>query len=369
MDTLLPPEILDYIYTFTDLDTILKQQPNNKYLINYFKDIYKEKHKEIHEEYSEDTYTRTKSKFICNKKGKYQKLQTEIKADVRYKYETNFIRETINVSELKINEHYVYYNLLELHVENPDKKSFNELFNNIVFEVGGQRIFKLSNEEQINIYAELFKINKIKEQNGVLIIPLPFFVKNQYFINARYHETKIILDYKENNLIYSLYGYTYDNIKIIKENLGIIQQPYNPLPFNENENGNSNDLNFRENILQCNYNDLTLPTYLLSCIVNLSNIEYIVINLDDKHKIKYNLNKMNIINKGYGYTFNYPTIIFDENFFDKRESTLNFSRIHNLSILFFDNQDNELIREYNLISINYNILINQQGMYTLIYTP
>lgn len=334
LSSLLPQEIIDHIYKFTDLDTIQKQQPNNQYLIDYFKDPYKEQHKYIYEKHISIT-DKSVNENITLKDGIYQKLHT---------VSSNIIIEG-NILKIPINEG--CFNLLELKIYNPDKRSFNEIFNYIKFEIHRRCIYSLYDEEQINISNELFKIGKIRYNNNYTIIPLPFLLKKNYIKAAYYHGVNLVLRSNINEIINfkpEIYGYTYKD-----------QERY---------------IKFNQNILQWNYNYLQLTTILLSIIVDTTNIKYIILKLD-KYEIKYDIKKLNVYNKTLGYNFNYPTIIFDKNFFTKKESTINFTRIHEYSIEFLDYYNNEIkydIKEYKLISINSNILIKFGNMYGVRYS-
>ena len=336
----LPKELLDYIYTFTDIETVLLQQPNNKYLLNYFGYSYLQEHKKLHKESSYN-----KEKNIFRLLPKYEKINLPLhiynhkKLETKKRLYNNYI-----TLELKYKP-YVFFNLFELKFYNPEKKKFNEIFDYISFIIEYETINEINNEEYINIINEIEKTGRIRyTKNNYTIVPLPFLLKNNYLVTLM---QKIVFKFKLKCEIQEveIYACTYDIYHHTLNRVFIDFTKFN------------NRIIKQKCISLNNLDELFLFNCLWSFIGDFTNIKSIVLSLNCK-EIIYNIKSLKRLCKIKGYNFDYPTIIFD-NIFEEQKSYINFNMIHKKTIHFICKNGNKIIpnENYKLIAINMNLLV------------
>lgn len=347
----LPSELLDYIYTFTDLETVLLQQPNNKYLLDYFGYPYLQHHIKLHQETLWGKAT-CPLLLIYKEIDLPQYIYNHKKLETEKRQFSGYLTLTLKFKP------FLFFNLLELKFYNPEKKKFNEIFDWISFIIGYEMINEINNEEYINIINEIEKTGRITHNNNYTIIPLPFLVKKNYLVTKMYDEIKIEFKLHGLNEIQEpeIYASTYDIYRHTLNTLFIDFTEFN------------NRIIQQKCISLNNLDQLQFFNCIWSFIGDFTNIKSIVLSLAYK-EIIYNIKSLKHLSKIKGYNFDYPTIIFNDIFIEQK-SFINFNKIYKKTIYFIDKNNNKIIpnENYKLIAININLLITMNNMIGIRYT-
>lgn len=252
-----------------------------------------------------------------------------------------------------------YFNLLKFKLNKP----FNDVFEEIAFYIGGQKIMSVDNVEYLEIIK---KLKGTYEDDGEYIY-LPFLFENNKMYNQKYHTIEIELKTKvflfESDI--KLFGTTYKrDVTIINENFenNIIQLQKQPEILLEHKSWYNYFFGTETKQVKINlmFKHPVFAIYILG-----KGIKNIKLQLSN---IVYETTLTNLLetNKKNGYDFNFPIIIFEPSlFFDKNSKTINFSRIdeQKLTIEYTDGKTNV----FKVYAINFNLLRSSHEMSGLGY--
>jgi hypothetical protein len=255
-----------------------------------------------------------------------------------------------------------YFNCLKL----KSNKLFNDVFKEISFYIGGNKIISFDNSE----YIEIIKKLKGNYEDDDEYIYLPFLFENNKMCTQTFHtiqiklKTKIILN--ENDI--KLKCTTYKRDVILNENFEnqIIQlQKQNEILLQHNNSWLNYMFNYFGNEVKQVKINLMFNHPVFAIYILGKGIKRIKLQLKD---VVYETTLTNLLetNKKNGYDFDFPVIIFEPLlFFDKNSKTINLSRIdqQNLIIEYTGNTE-----EFNVYAINSNILRTMNEMSGLAYS-
>lgn len=297
----------------------------------------------------------------------------------------------------------VYFNLLELKIFNPDYTDFDDIFEQICFGIGKQRLTSLYNKSTIEIYNKIFKSGKGLRQIGqYMYIPLPF-INSEALINSPQNIPKdgamdlrswdksvnIKFRIKNNNRLntlvlsekMSLYGTKYildDPLSVIDTNI-MKEMIYHQIQFTGKESYGYYDSKDRsenekiskdceEDFLHLNFNHLIHAFYIET---NVSNdlISHFTLEVDGMVVLKYTPAELHQINTNLGYPdLKFPTFIFGNNTDSYSNTIPNFSRIEKACLRISFKIPLDVHRTYEIFAINYNVLRTVSHHYGLGYS-
>lgn len=257
-----------------------------------------------------------------------------------------------------------YFNCLEIDLNTT--KQFSEIFQEISFYIGKNKITSFDNEEYLIILKKL----KMTTTNDFLFqnngITLPFLFKENKMYDQDYGKieielkTKIILN--ENDI--KLNGFTYirtEKHETFENKMIQLQKHKEILEAPNNSWFNYFYPQIKEVKIDLHFNH---PSYLIYIIgEGIKNIK-LQINNDVYETTITNLLETN---KKNGYDFDFPVIIFEPSLiFNKDAKTINFSRIFKQKLFIEYTEQGQ--HEFNVYCVNTNILKSMSEMSGLVYS-
>lgn len=247
----------------------------------------------------------------------------------------------------------VYFNLLELKIYNPFKLNFDEIFEFISFDIGGQEFDRIYDELYINIYNQVFKTKCIRYENDYMYIPLPFIPKEALLYNLENHDIiincklKIVDDLKP-----ELYANTYD----IKDDCGKTDMIIYQCQFNGSDSVGP-AINHK---LRLHFNH---PVYLMYITgdFDYGNVEKYVLKFNGESVLEITPEQLDKKNNNLGYKFECPTFVFSDIFEGYSDTTINYSMIDNVSVFVYHKSMSKNIT-YKIFCLSLQAMTINHGM-------
>lgn len=297
-----------------------------------------------------------------------------------YTYASNFINESegslsygkiecevtgknnFTMTLYKKTDNNIYFNLLELKIYNPSYLHYDDIFESIRIEIGGQIIDSIDDSTYINVYNQVFKTNReIRQEDDYMYIPLPFIPKEALLYTLEVHDIKILARL---NLTYvrdlkgeyhTLQPELYANKYIIKEsdskvkNMIIYQSQFCGKEIFGPEMVHKMRLCFNHSV------------YLMYIAGNFdqSNVEKYVLKFNGEKVLEITPEELNKKNNELGYKFEYPTFLFSDIFEGYSDSTVNFSRIDKASVYIYHKSTSKHLEyiEYKVFALSLQALL------------
>lgn len=282
-------------------------------------------------------------------------------------YDNNYMKKLVIVDKRNI-----YFNCLELKFFNPLKKSFNEIFERITFEIQNKKIISFDNEEFLIIIQKLMDLKPTRQEDEYTVIPLPFLLKDNIMYNTEWNHISIKLQMKSFISQPELYGNLYKRTHPInKLNLRAIKAIENDSGKKIENNETYETINNRiiqlqsfKEILNDNtpFSSIKLDFKNLSNMIyfkgDVSKIETIQLSITNVLTRNFSVNELIELNKNNGYDFDFPVIIFEPKFFKKDSCAINMSRIDEIRLMVWYNIG---AKELSIYNVNINTLITENG--------
>ena len=350
----LPQELIDDIFKYTDLETVTNYPESSDYIIKYMTNKEKDYLYDTYKFMSDLTYTMNSSD---NYYGTPMLYKSQFKNIICNGNKEIHIESIFNNDHYRLNileDSFTHINNLQLKIYNPLNKKINDIIDNIQLIIGGNQISIINidyYDAYIDIYNNFYKLQKesIKYINDYIYLSLPFLNEDNLLCKFMYHETYIDIIFKKSNEFNSklfpiLYGdkYNITNVSLPKE-MKIFK------------------VYIKDFCRDTSFIYIRGRVQLLSIIGDFSDTDKLSFIFDPANipdiKIDISVGNLNLINKSLGYDFKYPTFLFNEYHSNKY---INFNYLRNISQLLINGViPNNKIK---ILVFNTNILRNESGM-------
>lgn len=312
-----------------------------------------------------DVYFKSDSNIF---NGKKLLLQNEI-------YKTIYCNLTYFIKKIGTNITYSIVrdcdliNMMDLIIENPEKKKISELVEKIEVEFGGQRIdcFSCTDiETQIRTTGKIYK-REVFESDTKIIIPLslaPLHNNNLTFPSSLYHELRIWIKYRSEDIVDRAKLYAQKYYLDTPGRKFLSEKSLEYVTF-QNQYTGAEVMKKGKNIFKINYNH---PIYLIYFWgFDKSKVKNVKLCLNKNPYFDDSLDILEYNKKKRGLNIDPCVIFFSEDMPGEfTKSSVNFSRIDHATIEIETDQEEDCI--FEMVGISMQPIRYMSGMVGLAFS-